>query len=199
MKKLIAIVFFTLSSSFFTLCVAQYVRQSDTNRHDRTPQGVPPKTFSDNLSVGGSFWLQFGDVTFVELEPLINYHVSQSFIAGIGPIYQYESVNPQIFGYGYSSSIYGARVAAMYFLPEEFSHIFIMGEFDVINVPEPSFTSYQIDRGYLTLPFLGLGYRDVVSDKVTFFIYGLWNFNPSTYNPFSNPIINAGFDLGLWH
>jgi len=192
------ILLFTISSSLFTLCEAQYVRPGDTNwRTQPAPMQNPPKTFQDNLSVGGTFGLQFGDVTFVELEPLVNYHFGESFMAGIGPIYQYENVSAQVYGYAYKSSLYGARVTAMYFLPEEFSKIFIMGEYDVINVPEINYY-YQLERGYLTLPFLGLGYKSQVSDKLFFFVYGLWNFNTSYYNPFSNPIINVGFDLGLW-
>jgi hypothetical protein len=199
MKKLMVIVFFTLSSSLFTLCWAQYVRPGDENLGTPTgaPVNMPPKTFEDNLSIGGSFSLQFGSITFVELEPLISYHVGNSFMVGIGPVYQYVNEN---FGYGaYSSSSYGARVAALFFLPDELSRVFIMGEYDVINVPEQNQYNYQIDRGYLTLPLVGVGYKEKVSDKVFFCIYGLWNFNNSPYNPFSNPIINAGFDIGLWH
>ena len=71
MKKIIAIALFTLSSSLFTLCEAQYVRPgADSASQARK---LPPKTFEDNFSLGGSFGLQFGDVTFVELEPLLNW------------------------------------------------------------------------------------------------------------------------------
>jgi len=199
MKKLIVIALVTLSSSIFTLCKAQYVRPGDETtpvNPTGTPGQLPPKTFGDNLSIGGSFALQFGDITFIELEPLLSYHFNSSFMAGIGPVYQYVNEN---YGYGsYSSSTYGARVAAMFFLPEDLSRVFIMGEWDVLNVPEQSLYTYQVERGYLTLPLVGIGYKEQVSDKVFFSIYGLWNFNNSMYNPFSNPIINAGFDIGLW-
>ncbi len=196
MKKIIVIVFLALSSSLFLpqFCGAQYVRPDMDSSSAGKP--LPPKTFEDNLSLGGSFGLQFGDITFIELEPLLNYHVGEKFMVGIGPIYQYLKVEDPYFG-NYTSSTYGARIAAMYFLPEELSKIFIMGEYDVLNVPEPSLYSYQIERGYLTFPLLGIGYKEEVTDRTFFYVYGLWNFNNSIYNPFSNPIINVGVDVGL--
>lgn len=195
MKKLIGILFLFGAMGL----KAQYVRPSDANNGAPTGPSsqTPPKGMDDNFSVGGSFALQFGSTTFIELEPLLNYHVGKSFIAGIGPIYQYLNVQDPYYG-NYIASTYGARVAALYFLPEDLSRVFIMGEYDIINVPEPSLTSYRIDRGYLGLPMLGIGYKEPVSDKVFFCIYGLWNFNNSIYNPFANPIINVGFDIGLW-
>ncbi len=201
MKKAFVVLFFSITSSFSTICKAQYVRPGD-NTAPPPPPGpqtqAPPPGFADNLSIGGSFALQFGTYTFIELEPLLNYHIGKSFIVGVGPIYQYVSVSDYGYGYNYTSSSYGARAAAMFFLPDELSRVFIMGEYDIINVPEASFYTYQINRGYLSLPMLGLGYKEPVSDKVFFCIYGLWNFNNSYYSPFTNPIINVGLDVGLW-
>ncbi len=187
---------------------AQYVRPSDQSTSPPPPGPLaqqPDNSFANHLSIGGSFALQFGDVTFVELEPLLSYHLNESFMIGVGPIYQYQNVSDQLYGYAYTASVYGGRVAALYFLPDDLSKIFVMGEFDALNVPEASLNSYQINRGYITLPMLGIGYKEVISDKFFFCIYGLWNFNNSPYNPFSStsdpavPIINFGMDIGLWH
>ncbi len=196
MKKLIGVLFL-----FITITLpAQYVRPSEqgsTVSPDHTAP-VPQKSIWDNLSLGGSFGLQFGSITFVEVEPLLNYHFGESFMIGVGPIYQYVNAQAQVYGFEYTASTYGARVSALFFLPDELSKIFIMGEYDVLNVPE--LNSYNsIDRGNLTIPLAGIGYRDKLSDKFSFFIYGLWNFNNSIYNPYTNPTINAGFDVGLWH
>jgi hypothetical protein len=201
MKK----IFLLVTISILLLAVsfpmqAQYVRPGDQMAPPpaSNPNQLPSNGFADKLSIGGGFALQFGTYTFVELEPLISYHFNSSFMIGLGPIYQYESVNDPIYGY-YSSSTYGGRFAAMYFLPDELSKIFLMGEYDVLNVPEPSLYSSQILRGYIAIPMLGIGYKEQVSDKLFFCIYGLWNFNNSLFNPYSNPTINAGFDIGLWH
>lgn len=180
---------------------AQYVRPGDGGT--TPPPGQPSQPidngFDQHLSIGGSFGLQFGDVTYVELEPLLSYHFTESFMVGIGPIYQYESVNAQIYGYGYTSSIFGGRVDAIYFLPDELSRVFAMGEVDVLNIPEASYYTYQINRGYISLPMLGIGYKDPISDKAFICAYILWNFNNSLYNPYTNPVINIGLDVGLWH
>lgn len=200
MKKLIVISLFALSSSFFIpqYCGAQYVRPGD-NISGPPPTQVtpPPNQPGDNFSIGGSFGLQFGTYTYVGLEPLMSYHLTKSLMFGIGPIYQYLSVNDPNFGY-YSSSTYGGRIDVMYFLPDDFNRVFVIGEYDVINVPEPSLYTYQVLRGNIALPLLGIGYKEKVTDKLFFFIYGEWNFNNSPYNPLPNPVINAGFDLGLW-
>jgi len=202
MKKIISIVaigYQLLAISF--LAQAQYVRPSEQNTSTAysSPSQLPSNGFADKLSIGGSFGLQFGDYTFIDLEPVLSYHLNNSFMIGVGPVYQYESIAAVVYGYSVTASTYGGRVVAMYFLPDELSKIFIMGEYDVLNLPEPSLYTYQIDRGYITLPMLGIGYKEKVSDKVFFYIYGLWNFNNSPYNPFTNPIINAGVDVGLWH
>jgi len=197
MKKLIGVLFLCATINM----QAQYVRPGDET--SPTPPGnptqLPSNGFADHLSLGGSFILQFGLYSIVEVEPLLSYHFNQSFMIGIGPVYQYESLASSIYGYGLTASAYGGRIAALYFLPDDLSKIFIMGEFDVLNVPEPSIYTYQVDRGYLSLPMLGIGYKEAVSDKVFFCIYGLWNFNNSLYNPFTNPVINFGVDVGLWH
>jgi len=196
MKKLIGVLFLCITISM----QAQYVRPGDETSPP-PPEHIsdlPINGFADHLSLGGSFILQFGQYTVVELEPLLSYHFNPSFMVGFGPIYQYESLDASIYGYGLTASAYGGRVSALYFLPDDLSKIFIMGEFDVINVPEPSPYSYQVGRGYLSLPMAGLGYKEPVSSKAFFCVYVLWNFNNSLYNPFTNPVINFGFDIGLW-
>lgn len=184
---------------------AQYVRPDD-NRTPSPPsangnaqQQPPPPSFWDKVSVGGSFQLQFGTYTYVGLEPLLNYHISNSFMIGIGPIYQYISINDPNYGTVYKSSIYGGRIAGMFFLPGELSRIFIMGEFDIINLPEiqQSVYGYYETRGNLEIPLLGLGYKEPVTEHLFFTIYALWDFSNSPYSPYSNPLINAGFDVGI--
>jgi hypothetical protein len=202
MKKIVVISFIILSSSFFTICSAQYVRPEDntTPPPSGTAPAPPPPSALDKFSIGGGFGLQFGTITFIELEPLLNYHINQSLMVGIGPIYQYESwEGSAYYGYAGTSSLYGARVSAIFFLPDEFSRVFIMGEYDIINVTEPRPYNYTVERGNIALPMAGIGYKEPVSDRAFFYIYGLWNFNNTIYNPYTNPIINVGFDIGLWH
>jgi hypothetical protein len=200
MKKLIVISLFTFTFSLCTsLCQAQdYVRNEGNGQSTQNNSQAPPSGFGQNFSIGGSFGAYFGGTTYIGLEPLLSYHFNKNFMVGVGTIYQYVSVDEQVYGYAYSSSSYGGRVTALYFLPDQFSRVFIMGEYDVLNVPELSLYTYQVDRGTLAMPMVGIGWKEPVSDKLFFCIYGLWNFNNSIYNPYSNPVINAGFDIGLW-
>lgn len=198
MKKLIGIFIFV----YITIHAgAQYVRPNDSASHNlQAPAQMPNNRFVNHLSIGGSFGLQFGDITFVELEPLLSYHFNQSLMIGVGPIYQYESADAQAYGgFSYTSSLYGGRLDVLFFLPDEYSRIFIMGECDVINLPEANPFTYQLSRGNLTLPMLGIGYKEPISDKSFFCAYILWDLSNSIYNPFANPIINVGLDVGLGH
>jgi len=196
MKKLISILVLLYTTIQLQ---AQYVRQGDSasSRYAPAPSQMPSNNFLNHLSIGGSFGLQFGDITIVSLEPLLSYHFNESFMIGIGPVYQYENFGPQVYGYEATSSVYGGRFDALFFLPDEYSRIFIMGECDVLNSPEFNSFTYQFSRGNLTLPMLGIGYKEPVTDKFFFCAYILWNFNNSPDNPYSNPLINVGLDIGL--
>jgi len=195
MKKLTSILFLLYIAIH---AQAQYVRPGDSTSHyTQSPSQIASSGLLNHLSIGGSFGLQFGDITFVALEPLLSYHFNESFMIGIGPVYQYESADAQAYGYSYTSSIYGGRIDALFFLPDELSRVFIMGECDVLNLPEFNAFTYQLSRGNLTLPMLGIGYKEPVTDKFFFCACILWNFNNSPDNPYTNPIINVGLDVGL--
>jgi hypothetical protein len=196
MKKLIS----TLVLLYITIhAEAQYVRPSDTSHYSQAPAPMARNSFLNHLSIGGTFGLQFGQLTIVSLEPLLNYHFNESFMIGIGPVYQYENISAQVYGYALVSSAYGGRFDALFFLPDEYSRVFIMGECDVLNLPEVNPFTGEVSRGTLTLPMLGIGYKEPITDKSFFFAYILWNFNNSINNPYSNPIINVGVDIGLGH
>ena len=168
MKKIIGIFFLAVAVNMHA---QEYVRPNgQTNNSQPNNTNPPPSQFGDNLSIGGSFGLQFGPYTFVGLEPVLSYHFNKSFMFGVGPIYQYLSVDQ---GYGtYTASSYGARVTALYFLPEDLSRIFIMGEYDVINVPEQNQNTGQLYRGNLALPMLGIGYKEPVPTSSSFAFTG---------------------------
>jgi hypothetical protein len=43
----------------------------------------------------------------------------------------------------------------------------------------------------------GGGYRQAISDRLFFDAMMLWNFTPTLYTPYVNPIIRIGFNIGL--
>jgi len=191
MKRLVTIFLLFLG---WSKCYAQYVRQDTVPGQRHTAPA--PYNFEDHISIGGNVGLQFGNVTIVGISPLINYHVSNSFIVGVGPIYQY--YNFQESGYSpYSASIYGGRIVAVNYLPGKLSNIFLMGEYDVVNVPYYDYFTGYNSRTTIGIPLLGAGYRQPIGSKSYFTIAGLWDFSGSPLSPYSNPVIITGFDFGL--
>ncbi len=125
MKRLL--LFIVLFSCISTCLTAQYVRtegQPDSTAHTKA---LPPRQLDplEHFSVGGNFSLSFGEVTYIVIAPLFNYHINKSFVIGLGPFYQYESILDQ--NTNYSSSIYGGRGVAMAFLLRRSFKIFPAG------------------------------------------------------------------------
>jgi len=191
MKK--AGILFALLICLLATANAQYVRQDSVPGQQYHPP--LPYDFWQNTSIGGSFGLQFGTVTFLGISPLLNYHFTSDFMIGVGPIYQYYRYND--FGYDYSSSIYGARIAAVYYLPERLHNIFITAEYDAINVPYIDPFTFANSRTSIGIPLVGVGYRQPIGEKSYFMISGLWDLSNNPSSPYTNPIILTGFDFGL--
>lgn len=171
---------------------AQYVRGDSVPSTNHNQQAYD---FWSHTSLGGNFGLQFGDYTIIALSPLINYHFNSSFVFGAGPIYQYTNIHDPYFG-NYSGSIYGGRAVAIYYLPGRLSNIFLMGEYDIINFPYVDGLG-NYTRSTLGIPLLGGGYRQPLGGKTYFTLAGLWDLSGNPLSPYSNPLIIAGFDVGL--
>jgi len=199
MKKILTIIMLMVCASYLK---AQYVRPAGDNS---TTQGTQPgqqtaqqpNDFWSKISIGGSFGLQFGDITFVGISPLINYRVNDDLEIGVGPIYQYYSYTDTYYNYSYSSSIYGGRIVAMYFLPGQLSHLFFIGEYDFLNVPDYYSPFVGITRANIGIPLAGIGIRRPIGEHSYVIITGMWDFSNSALSPYANPIISAGLDLGI--
>ena len=196
MKRILTIIAFMAG----TICLkAQYVRPAGDNSasSSTTPQQSQPYNFWSHVSIGGSLGLQFGNVTFVGISPLLNYHINDYVEIGAGPIYQYFSYNDPYYNYSYSTSIYGGRITALCFLPGQLSHIFIMGEYDIINVPDYYSPIAAITRATIEIPLVGVGVRRPIGEHSYLIVSGLWDLSNSVLSPYQNPIITAGIDVGI--
>jgi len=194
MKKA-AIIFGLLFIFIFTgRTNAQYVRGDSIPRQNKPAK---PFNFWDHVSVGGNFGLQFGTYTFVALSPLLDYHFNSHFIVGAGPIYQYYKYQDPTYNYVYTSSVYGGRVVAFGYLPGNLSNVFAMGEYDVINVPYINYLLNENTRMTVGIPLLGGGYRQPIGVRTYFTLAGLWALSNSQYYTYQNPVILAGFDIGI--
>ena len=197
MKKILTVVMLMVCVSYLK---AQYVRPSGDNSTPAAQPGQQPAQqpdFWSKVSIGGSFGLQFGDITYVALSPLINYRINDNLEIGIGPVYQYYKYTDSYYNYTYSTSIYGGRIVAMCFLPGELSHIFIIGEYDLLNVPDYYSPFVGVTRANIGIPLVGLGLRRPIGEHSYFILTGMWDLSNSALSPYVNPNISAGVDLGL--
>jgi hypothetical protein len=193
MKRIFLILLIFVSS---VMAYGQYVRPGSDSIQSKSNK-EHPKSFWDDFSIGGGFGLQFGSITYIGLSPLLNYHINKSLSIGVGPIYQYLNINDPPYG-AFITSDYGGRITAMYSLPGEFSKVFVMGEYDMLEVPD---ATYNSRTDLVTIPLAGLGYRQPMGRNAYFTIAVLWDFaySSSSYyiSPYTNPVFSAGIDIGL--
>jgi len=152
------------------------------------------------------FWLSFGTNTYIEVSPMVGYHVLDRLVVGLGPHYMYQSQKATpLYPYSYQTHSYGLKGFARFslitnaeeFLPIKlFSEIFVHVEYEGLSlekkyyVPPYNETGRFLYRGL----FLGGGFsqRIGVYNSVSFTI--LWDLNESTISPYTNPILRVGFN-----
>ena len=98
----------SLTASF---CFGQY----DSTYIKRQKQ-KDNKPFIDRLFWGGNVGAWLGNPSYVDVSPLIGYKVTEKLSIGVGGIYNYYSYRYN--NYKFTSTFYGARIMARYFVLE---------------------------------------------------------------------------------
>ena len=183
MKKLIQIVLMLMLTSY---CYGQ---------RDYDPEATP--TFWDRTYFGGNFSLQFGDLTLINVSPLMGYMVTPRLSVGPGITYQYLKGDAyDIFGnkYSYDSDIFGLRAFARYNVTPFF---FLHTEYESMKVDFPSETGPGLTRDWVPGLFVGGGVFQPVGGRtglgITLLLNLLHDDIKSPYN--SELIIRAGITL----
>ncbi|MHA6248438.1 hypothetical protein ACXYMU_10905 [Pontibacter sp. CAU 1760] len=146
----------------------------------------------DRMYFGGSFGLQFGTYTNISLLPILGYKVTDKYSVGAGAVYHYI----RYLGSSYSS--YGARAFTQL-------ELFNISDGAVLGHAEVEFLNTKSEdqngnigqsRTTLTLPLVGVGYRQRISDKASLDMLLLYNVNSEVRgNPYSNPVFRVGFNI----
>ncbi len=150
--------------------------------------------FGSHLFFGGTFGLQFGSVTLIELSPLVGYKVTPKLGIGVSPTFKY-------YTYQYSSAshakvennIYGGSIFARYLILENiFAHV----EYEslIYNMKIPG---YPKDMRQFNSFLVGGGYRQQIGGNAAMNLMVLWNLNDTYDSPYTNPIIRIGFSAGF--
>ena len=151
-------------------------------------------------------WLSFGSRTYIELGPLVGYHVNDRLVVGLGPhyIYQNQKASPA-YPYAYESHSFGLKGFGRFslitnageFLPIKlFDDLFVHVEYEAMSL-ENSYSlpgSPDSDRFIYNALLLGGGFNQRVGmyNSISFTV--LWDVNGTVYSPYSNPIFRVGFN-----
>lgn len=154
-----------------------------------SPPAEEQKGFQwDRVFIGGNLGAQFGNVTVVNVSPLVGYRFTEKIVAGFGATYiyyNYKSYN------NFSSSIYGGNIFGRYYILE---NVFVHGEYEILNVDSYDFPGVRTNIENI---YVGGGFRQALGSNSFLTIMALWNINENKYSPYSNPIIRMGVNFGL--
>lgn len=160
---------------------------------------------------GGSFGLQFGTITLIDVQPIFGYKFNEHLAAGIGGTYKHYRYKDYYYikgnYYDLKSKIYGGSIFSRYYISSEnvefLNNLFIHAEYELVQF---HYKAYYIDNynvksrnqtKHIVSILTGLGYRQLIGRNAYMNIMVLWNLNETVYSPYSNPVLKAGFDIGL--
>ena len=140
------------------------------------------------------FWLSFGSSTFIEVAPLVGYHISDRIVVGAGPHYIYQSGKATPYYPSYQSHSYGlkgfARIAlithAEEFLPINlFNDLFVHVEYEGMSLEDDYYTP-ENNRSLYNLFLVGAGFLQRIGmyNSVSFMV--LWDINETSRSPYTN-------------
>ena len=176
---------------FLALLTASGFAQSDVDINKRT-------SIRDRIYTGGGLGAGFGNVTWVQLSPVVGYMITNDFSAGVGIQYRYSSYkqfNPKV-----STNDFGTNLFARYNIKEPF---FAQIEYEYLN-----YQLLQIVRNELVKTrkgnnalLVGGGMSQPVGRRAFFNISAFYNllYNPGDRtSPYSSPfVLRAGVSLGI--
>jgi hypothetical protein len=151
----------------------------------------PP--LKDRIFLGGNLGLQFGDVTYIYIAPIIGYKITPKLGAGGGPVYSYTKQKISS-SYTYTSNTYGGRLFGQYQL---FDKVGLYTEYESIRTDVYDAFNDQLKRDNINSLFVGGGYVAPIGGNSAFSIMALWNLLEDPYNYYTNPVIRVGFNVGL--
>ena len=150
--------------------------------------------FWDRVYTGGNLGLQFGNQTLVDVSPLIGYMFTERLSFGRGFTYQYYRLN----SIDYSTHIFGGRLFGRYLV---IKNLFAHAEYELMNYEGITIDSSGIQsdprRVDIHSMFIGGGFRQPIGMRSAFLIMVLVNLIDDDYSPYNNPLIRAGFTIGL--
>jgi hypothetical protein len=137
--------------------------------------------FKDKLTFGGNIGAFFGTNTFINVNPLVGYKVTEKWVAGLGVNYIYYN------NIGFQGSLLGKSIWSRYYLLE---NIFAHTEFEAIRYTQSSLA--ELNKRNVNVALVGLGYQSNY-----FGISVMYDLIQDPYSPYSSPLIRVGGMFGI--
>lgn len=158
----------------------------------RTEEPKPPAL--QRFYFGGSFGLQFGTVTNIEISPMVGFWLLPRVAVAAGPSFQYLKAP------GIGTTIFGGRTYLQFALVKDLSNlipvgagtgIFVQGEYELLSVEKRYVTLVYEDEGRVSSGnFLaGAGISQRTGRRSSLNITFLWCVSNDQYELYSNPVI----------
>ena len=185
---------------FLLICSTGLTSLAQDKEASNSLEGVP---FSQRLYTGGDLGFSFGNITFVNINPIVGYRIDKKWSAGISAKYIYYRERFPEYNWEYSNSMYGGSVFTRYLIGNSFlAH----AEFETVNAEVREFLSTTLTRKWVPIGLLGAGYRQGLGNTYlqVLVLYDAINDRNSPYRneylfgPTNIPLIlRAGFIIGL--
>ncbi len=192
MNKVIAVFILIMGLNSYSFSQKDSVYVGDTKpKTPSEPKKESKSKWKEKLIYGGNFGFFFSaNGSFIDISPLIGVKITDKLSVSVGPVYNYLSSTNG--AYRYSTSIYGGRAQAMYFvLPQLFAQVGI----DVLNRNNP-FVSDPNSRVNIQNYWVGGGYRQNLGGALSVQASILYNLNQTKLSPYTNPFFSVGFVVG---
>lgn len=151
-------------------------------------------------------WLSFGNRTYIDLAPMVGYHVLDRLAVALGPHYIFQTQKANAYyPEDYQTHAYGLKGFARFalitnaeeFLPINlFSELFAHVEYEGLSLEKAYYVPpYNEEGRYIYHGFLvggGLSQRVGIHNSVSLTI--LWDINELTISPYTNPVFRVGFN-----
>ena len=155
-------------------------------------------TPSQRIFWGGNLGLMFGSYTYVAVDPIIGYRITNRLSVGIGGNYSWTKSNYD----NYTIQTYGGNVFASFtliknlgeFLPfNDNGAILAYGELSLINISDFYEVLPPSGAVWAYTPMAGLAYQSPIGQRSYIVFMFLYNFNESSVSPYPNPVFKVCF------
>ena len=159
----------------------------------------------ERMFFGGNFWMQFGNVTDIEVSPLVGFYVRPKLSLGVGIKYRFikfkdDLVMPD------GTHMYGFNVFSRYHVVPSMNElipglnlgIFFHVEYEGLSVDnyyDATSSIYTPGRFWISSVLVGGGISQRIGPRGAINFMILYNLNESANSLESNPVIRIGFNF----